>query len=253
MEQQQLKFPGFPEKPKENYWQYPEVMNGFWHSLTPVEQKVLDYILRHTWGWHKTSDFITYNQIKNGVPNCDLGTGIKSNTTLNRALKGLERKNMIKITSGKVKGIPNMYSLILMEGIQNVATPPLKGGKGGYTKNGYTINNDTINTNNKYLLATPKSVAGKEINELIDLFKPINPSYERLFANKTQRSALGRMFKKYGKEKMEWVIGILRQTNQMMYAPVIITPLQLEDKLGNLIAFINKQKLEREKNKIIEI
>lgn len=30
-EKEQLKFPGFPQEPTENYWQYPKIMNGFWH------------------------------------------------------------------------------------------------------------------------------------------------------------------------------------------------------------------------------
>jgi len=147
MEQLKLKFPGFPEKPKENYWQYPQIMNGFWHTLSPTEQKVLDYILRHTWGWQKTSDYIAYNQFKNGILNCDKGIGIKSNTTLNKALKGLERKNMIKITSGKKKGIPNLYSLVLIEGSQIMDRGSVKAGKGGSVKDGHTINN-SINNNN---------------------------------------------------------------------------------------------------------
>jgi len=85
-------------------------------------------------------------------------------------------------------------------------------------------------------------VAGKEINDLIDLFKPINPSYERLFGNKTQRACLERMAKKHTKEKIERVLNILPKTNQMKYAPTITTPLQLEDKLGLLLVFIQKEK-----------
>jgi len=92
-----------------------------------------------------------------------------------------------------------------------------------------------------YNVATP-SVAGKEINDLIELFKPINPSYERLFRNKTQRACLERMVKKHSKEKIEWVLNILPKTNQIKYAPTITTPLQLEDKLGLLLAFIQREK-----------
>ena len=150
MEQKQLRFPGFPEKPKENYWQYPEVMNGFWHALTPVEQKILDYILRHTWGWHKNSDYISYSQIKNGIPNVDEGTGIKNDKTIRRGLEGLERKNMIKIFSGKMAGKPNLYSLILEERVgQIVKTPPVRSGRGGSVRSKDTIDNP-IDNNNKY-------------------------------------------------------------------------------------------------------
>jgi len=252
MEQQQLRFPGFPGKPKENYWQYPEVMNGFWHALTPVEQKILDYILRHTWGWHKNSDYISYSQIKDGIPDIDKGIGIKSRTTLNRGLRGLERKNMIKIVSGKERGISNLYSLVLSEGVQEVDRGSIKGGQGGSPKSGHTINNtiNTITINNE--LATT-SVAGKKINDLIDLFKNVNPSYEKLFRNKTQRNALESMVKRHGFAEMIWIINVLQKTNKLPFAPIITTPLQLEDKLGNLIAFIQKEKINSQKNRIIKI
>jgi len=149
MEQQQLKFPGFPEKPKENYWQYPEIMNGFWHTLTPVEQKILDYILRHTWGWHKNSDYISYSQIKNGIPNLDKGTGIKNDKTIRKALKGLVKKKMIKITN--IPGKLNFYSLILQANnpYQEVPIPLPRSGRTPLPRSG-RHNKYTINTNNRY-------------------------------------------------------------------------------------------------------
>jgi len=96
-------------------------------------------------------------------------------------------------------------------------------------------------------LATP-SVAGKEINDLIEKFKEVNPSYQRLFRNKTQRSALERMVKSHGQEKIEKILEIIPKMNGKQYAPVITTPIQLEEKLGLLIAFINK---ERNKSKMV--
>ncbi len=149
MEQKTL-FPGFPEKPVENYWQYPEIMNGFWYSLTPVEQKILDYILRHTWGWHKNSDYISYSQLKNGISNIDKGTGIKSDRSISKGLKGLVDKNMIKRISGKEKGVSNHYSLVLNEGRQEVKRGTARSKEGGLARSKDTIDNVTINTNNKY-------------------------------------------------------------------------------------------------------
>ena len=99
------------------------------------------------------------------------------------------------------------------------------------------------------ILAT-QSVAGKEINELIELFKPINPSYEKFFSNTTQRKAVERLSKKIGFEKMAAAIKFLEKSNSNQYAPTITTPLQLEDKLASLVAFANKEKL---KNKTIQI
>ncbi len=80
------------------------------------------------------------------------------------------------------------------------------------------------------------------INELISLFKEINPSYEKLFSNKTQRSALERLVKKHGHEEIKKVIETLPMISKEKYAPVITTPLQLEDKLGRLIIFMRNKK-----------
>ena len=91
----------------------------------------------------------------------------------------------------------------------------------------------------KYILAT-QSVAG--LNEIIDLFKTLNPSYKKLFANKTQRMALERLIKQHSYEKVERMIEFTAKVKNQPYAPTITTPLQLEDKLGSLIAFYQKNK-----------
>jgi len=94
MEQQKLKFPGFPEKPEENYWQYPKICNGWWHLLSGAEQKVLDYLLRHTWGYQKYIDSISLSQFRDGIKNADKGTGL-SLPTIIKAIRGLNKKGFI--------------------------------------------------------------------------------------------------------------------------------------------------------------
>ena len=93
--------------------------------------------------------------------------------------------------------------------------------------------------------------SGKEINELIDSFKSVNPSYKTFFKNKTERSCLERMLKEHGREKLVELISILPQTNSMDFAPIITTPFQLEKKLGSLLAFINKNKIKKSNVAII--
>lgn len=80
------------------------------------------------------------------------------------------------------------------------------------------------------------------INPLIELFKEVNPSYERLYANKNQRAALERMIKKHGLEKVEKIIRFLPTSNAHKHAPKITTPYNLEAKLGDLLAWANVQK-----------
>lgn len=121
-------------------------------------------------------------------------------------------------------------------------SPPTQGTSNKTTQLDKTVDN-TI---------APEPGAGKLINDLIGLFEKVNPSFERLYPNKTERKALERMVKKHTHEKMKWVIEKLHVTNKVPYAPTITTPLQLERKLGNLIAFYQRKKAETE-NKGIKI
>jgi hypothetical protein len=88
---------------------------------------------------------------------------------------------------------------------------------------------------------TKNSGINPQVNGFIDLFKDINPSYSKLFANKTQRGCAERLLKTHGLEKLEKLVKMLPKINQDKYAPVITTPLQLEDKFGQLIAYGQKK------------
>ena len=103
----------------------------------------------------------------------------------------------------------------------------------------------TINKNDKEL-KNDKNITTSEpssqINRLIDFFRPINASYKKFYANKTQRGALKRLIGLFGEEMIIKVLNILPKTNGMSYAPVITTPLQLEDKWSALEAFVKKEK-----------
>lgn len=89
--------------------------------------------------------------------------------------------------------------------------------------------------------------AGRVINELLEGFKTVNPSYSRLYAMKTQRDALGRLIKQHGVEKIKNIIGYLPKSNANKFAPKITTPYVLEAKLGDLIAWANAQKADNRK------
>ena len=107
------------------------------------------------------------------------------------------------------------------------------------------LNNTHIKKTNN--IAT-QSVAGKEINDLIDLFKSVNPSYKVLFVRKVQRTATERMLRELGWEKLAGAIKMLPKTNKMEFAPKITTPLELENKLGKLIAFCQQLKEKKQNN-----
>lgn len=86
----------------------------------------------------------------------------------------------------------------------------------------------------------------KDRKELIYLFKEVNPSYEILFSRKNQTEALSRLVKKYGREKVEQVIRALPEIITRKYAPRVTTPIQLEQKLGELIAFYKQEQSKGE-------
>ena len=89
------------------------------------------------------------------------------------------------------------------------------------------------------------SSAGKEINELIFLFKEVNPSIEKYYGNITQRKAVERMLAKFGREKLEAIIKSLPKINEMKYWPKSTTPNQLEDNLGKYKALNDEKKADK--------
>lgn len=97
----------------------------------------------------------------------------------------------------------------------------------------------------------PATSAGKVVNEVLSLFKEVNPNYEILYKRPPQRKALERMIKKFGREKMEGAIKVLVKTNGQNYAPMITTPIQLEENLGKLVAFVRRSKENNNKVAII--
>lgn len=102
---------------------------------------------------------------------------------------------------------------------------------------------DTINNTKKY---KNNIFAGqalpKEIVDVIDSFKEINPAFGKWYGNKTQRSAIERMIKVHGCDKILRVTGILPKTNKMAWITTITSPVQLEDKWATLESQLIKEK-----------
>ena len=109
------------------------------------------------------------------------------------------------------------------------------------------LGKDRLDKDNNDDVATP-SVANQEIAGIINLFKEINPSFERLFGNKTERGAVSRLLQKFGKEKLESMVKSLPSIIARKYAPRVTTPYQLEKKLGEIKAFIEQEKQGAGKN-----
>jgi hypothetical protein len=103
-------------------------------------------------------------------------------------------------------------------------------------------NKSIINKNSKEELATPQRC---NIQPLLELFKEVNPSWERLYSNKTERAALTRLVEKYGADTIGKWTQALPKIIAQPYAPQITTPYQLERKLGQLMSFLQRKKSEK--------
>lgn len=134
---QNQKFPGFPPKPNMNFWSYPKDLNGYWHLLTGSEQKVLDYILRHTWGFDKVKDEISLSQMERGIKGFDKGTGLGRKAVI-RAIKGLIKNGFVKKREGKRA---NCYELVLNRHHPSVGKTLVASVKKTHTIDNVTINN----------------------------------------------------------------------------------------------------------------
>jgi hypothetical protein len=245
--------------------------NGEMKKMSDTELRVVLIITRHTFGWientetgmRKQEDWISHSlliketgrgsrAISNAVDNCVkhgwIETRDKNGKLLNTSDERRRRKvyyRLGNIFTSKLKSTAerkvdeNLPHFNTKSTALNDTNLPQKGRN---TKE--TITKETIQKGNA-------SVAG-EIAEIIDLFKEINPSYGKFFKNTTQRGAVERLLKKHGREKIEQVISVLPITNTHKYAPTITTPLQLEDKLAQLINYSKKQKSDNKKSRIIE-
>jgi DNA-binding transcriptional ArsR family regulator len=138
------KFEGFP--PERQTWNFPTPLNGWVHKLTGAEFKVLWYIVRHTFGWQKTGDTISYKQFQQGIQRQD-GTWLDQGTGLGRraiaySLKKLEEMGFIKRISGSKRGKTGLYKLrFAAETSAKRKLPPCKNETGTSAKRKLTIFN----------------------------------------------------------------------------------------------------------------
>lgn len=178
----------------------------------------------------------------------------KTKATITPKLKAIEDEKFVETfidekTSRKFVRVLSKCDT-LFRNLNGVVKKTKRGTEGGPFRK-LNIDNKTIDNQTRDNTLAPQSGAGKEINDLIELFKVVNPSYKTLFPNNTQRKALERMVKEHSREKIEWVVKNLPKTNGIEFAPTITTPLELERKLGKLIAYYQRKKSEAGKSRIV--
>jgi len=161
-QQKNLNFPGFPTTLRDGqFYKYPTIMDHWNYCLSGSEQKILDYIIRRTYGFNKIEDRISLNQFKNGIKKrngiwLDKGTGIKNDSTILKGLGSLKKKGFIKTV--KTKNKTTFYQLKLLHKIQRST---LKNAEVGPVRNTDTIDSNTID-----------SLQKNYINKIIPYKKP---------------------------------------------------------------------------------
>ena len=85
--------------------------------LSPNESKIIFFIIRKTFGWHKESDWIALSQIEEG-------TGIVK-PNICRSIKSLKRKNIIVRTGKRRIGLQEDYTKWEQDRSITVAVTPV--------------------------------------------------------------------------------------------------------------------------------
>ena len=207
---QNQRFTGFHSKYEKGFLKYPMILESYWYQLTGAEQKILDFILRQTIGFQKTSDKISISQFVSGIGTKNRGAGV-STAQVPRALKPLEEKGFI--TTKKTKFQTTEISLVLA-----------------------SDNQETNTTTSNVSEHSPVIIS------LIERFVEVSPhQVEEFKASKKHIRAIIELVECYGVEDVGRLIDTLTLTNNMEYSPVITNPLALKDKWSNLISFIKKK------------
>jgi len=129
------------EQPKRNYFWVPKQLDYLMSILSGDELKTLLYIIRHTWGYNKTDDIISYPQFMTGITSrqgdiVDYGTGL-SRMRQYKALKRLKEYGLIEVE--KRKGKANSYRLRYKKPVSSLIQGSIAGDttpvSTGYTHN----------------------------------------------------------------------------------------------------------------------
>jgi len=197
------------------------------HLLLSANHKTKEFM------WNDRIIMVKEGQLVTGRKELSKETGIPE-TTIERILGFLENDGQIgqqKTTKYRLITIVNWESF--QNGSDNKRTT--NGQQTDTNKNDKNVKKNKNNTQSS-------DEDGKEVNQIIDLFKDVNPSYERLFSNKTQRAAVSRLVKKWGFDKVSGMVLSLESVITQKFAPRITTPIELERDLGKLVAFWKQNK-----------
>lgn len=136
-----------------------------------------------------------------------------------------------KLASGRF-----VYTLMIKPYREN---PSMGKSQAGKTQG---ISNTELKSNTIILSNTNMQPDGceKNISEIINLFKPVNPFIN--FGNKTQRAVSKELIEKFSYEKLKMMIEKTVEIQGKKYAPTITSPYQFKNKIGEIKIYFDRQK-----------
>jgi hypothetical protein len=244
MEGQQSLFKGRDKRSKGWFWMDNEYLNGYAKYFGPVGTAIYVSLCRHA--NHETQKrFPAMELIAEEV-----GT---SSNTVKKYIALFAKYRLISVERERdrysKKWLNNVYTTLDKEAwikpdhvLHKSQSQPVDVASHSQPLDNKEAHREGDSSKETHILAAPSAaVSGKDVQELIDLFQFVNPSYEQLFKNTTQRAALQRLITKHGREKIEHIIQVLPKTNAERYAPTITIPYELEVNLSRLAAYFKRQ------------
>jgi len=227
---------------------YTKIANELMEALAGIRisgeaRQCLDVIIRKTYGFNKKDDYIALSQFA-------LITHL-GKTHILRGLLKLKEINIIITQKGNVNG--NKYRLNkdfdTWKPLPKKVTLPKKvisvtqKGNASLPKKGHTKETTTKETITKDIVQQAEPAI--PINSLLKEFEELNPTLN--YGNTTQRKACAELIAKFGYEKTIATLNYYKSIRSQKFSPVITTPYQLQQKMGELLTFYNK---EQSKSKI---
>src|SRR3989304_1071054 len=152
------------------------------------------------------------------VPLVTFGNAPKENTVLACSACNHEKSDMTGVEYLQYKNRDvNIHQMMnhnpSTDDFDNTSPDEQNYNKENYKKRTIPTNRFAVGSDDNTILKN------KQIAEVIDAFKEVNPSHKKLFAMKPQRDASSRLIEQFGYDKMLKMVAFLKHSNQKSYAP----------------------------------
>ena len=237
-----------------NYTQLPNALIDYWMTeLSHPELKVMLFIARKTFGWHKVRDRLSISQI-------DVATGCGRSRTCKTLCSLIERGLIIKVIEGELGNEKVYYELNITEVfIQKTADEGVSNGHGGGcpidtgggvqqtpTKERDTKERKKENTKEAACSPSPApSAPAPAALAECDLLSSFNESLKKsvpeapIVESPAAKKALASLLKLHPPDLIRKVILYAHQSE--FWAPHVITPQYLKKKFTTIHAQMNRQ------------